>query len=89
MQSVNQLSFEEALCELETLARRLEEGKCPLDEAVKTFERGVSLKNHCDQMLKNAKLKVDKILSNADGSISLQPFTVEDVSGVLSAKNVA
>lgn len=89
MQEVNQLSFEAALGELETLARRLEEGKCPLDEAVKTFERGISLKKHCDQMLKNAKLKVEQILFNADGSSTLQPFTNEDAQGALSIKNVA
>ncbi len=48
MQTIEKLSFEEALGELESLVRRLEEGKCPLDEAIKTFERGIGLKNHCD-----------------------------------------
>jgi exodeoxyribonuclease VII small subunit len=89
MQEVTKLSFEEALGELETLARRLEEGKCPLDEAVKTFERGIALKTHCDQMLKSAKLKVDQILVNTDGNSSMQPFAVEDSANTLAIKNVA
>lgn len=78
MTAVEKLSFEEALGELESLVRRLEEGKCPLDEAVKTFERGIGLKNHCDAKLKNARLKVEQILENADGSISMKPFLTEE-----------
>ncbi len=89
MQEVTKLSFEEALSELETLSRRLEEGKCPLDEAVKTFERGIALKTHCDQMLKSAKLKVDQILISTDGNATLQPFAVEDSTNTLAIKHVA
>lgn len=89
MQEVSKLSFEEALSELEVLSRRLEEGKCPLDEAVKTFERGVALKTHCDQMLKSAKLKVDQILTSPDGNATLQPFTAEDSVNTVAIKNVA
>lgn len=78
MTEVEKLSFEEALGELESLVRRLEEGKCPLDEAVKTFERGMGLKNHCETKLKNARLKVEQILENADGSVSMKPFLAEE-----------
>ena len=80
MQTVEKLSFEEALSELESLVRRLEEGKCPLDEAVKTFERGIGLKNHCDAKLKNARLKVEQILENADGTVSMKPFLTEETA---------
>ncbi len=80
MQAVEKLSFEEALSELESLVRHLEEGKCPLDEAIKTFERGISLKNHCDNQLKNARLKVEQILENSDGAISTKPFLNEEIS---------
>lgn len=78
MQTIEKLSFEEALGELESLVRRLEEGKCPLDEAIKTFERGVGLKNHCDAKLKNARLKVEQILENSDGTVSMKPFLNEE-----------
>ena len=78
MQTIEKLSFEEALGELESLVRRLEEGKCPLDEAIKTFERGIGLKNHCDTKLKNARLKVEQILENSDGTVSMKPFLNEE-----------
>ncbi|MBP9828738.1 MAG: exodeoxyribonuclease VII small subunit [Proteobacteria bacterium] len=78
MQTIEKLSFEEALSDLESLVRRLEEGKCPLDEAIKTFERGIGLKNHCDSMLKNARLKVEQILENSDGTASMKPFLNEE-----------
>jgi len=80
MQTIEKLSFEEALGELESLVRRLEEGKCPLDEAIKTFERGIGLKNHCDTKLKNARLKVEQILENSDGTVSMKPFLNEEAA---------
>jgi exodeoxyribonuclease VII small subunit len=80
MQTIEKLSFEEALGELESLVRRLEEGKCPLDEAIKTFERGIGLKNHCDTKLKNARLKVEQILENSDGTVSRKPFLNEEAT---------
>ena len=78
MKEIENLSFEEALGELEALVRRLEEGKCPLDEAVKTFERGITLKNYCDNKLKMARLKVEQILENPDGTVSMKPFLTEE-----------
>ncbi len=80
MQTIEKLSFEEALGELESLVRRLEEGKCPLDEAIKTFERGIGLKNHCDTKLKNARLKVEQILENSDGTVFMKPFLNEEAA---------
>ena len=78
MEKIENLSFEEALGNLETLVRRLEEGKCPLDEAVKTFEMGITLKNYCDNKLKTARLKVEQILENSDGTITMKPFLTEE-----------
>ncbi len=80
MQTIEKLSFEEALGELESLVRRLEEGKCPLDEAIKTFERGIGLKNHCDTKLKNARLKVEQILENSDGTVTMKTFLNEQAA---------
>lgn len=78
MQDVEKLSFEEALGELEALVRRLEEGKCPLNEAIKTFEKGINLKNHCNNQLKSARLKVEQILENSDKTLSIKPFLNEE-----------
>ena len=47
------LDFEQALAELEALVEHLERGDLPLDEALKTFERGVELTRHCQGSLKS------------------------------------
>lgn len=76
MKAVKDLSFEEALEELETIVRRLEEGKTGLEEAIKAYERGAQLRIHCEKKLRDAKMRVDKIVVNENGTISTQ----DDVS---------
>ncbi len=55
---IDQLTYEQAFAELEELVGRLESGQIDLDEAVKLFERGQALAQHCQQLLENADLKV-------------------------------
>jgi len=69
--------FEEALAELERLVERLERGDLPLEEALKTFERGVELTRHCQTSLKSAQQKVE-ILLKRGSSNEIEPFTVAD-----------
>ena len=69
--------FEQALAELEQLVERLERGDLPLDEALKTFERGVALTRHCQTSLKAAQQKVE-ILLKKNGQPELQPFAGAD-----------
>jgi exodeoxyribonuclease VII small subunit len=66
--------FEQALAELEKLVERLERGDLPLDEALKSFERGVALTRHCQSALKAAQQKVE-ILLKKSGRMELQRFT--------------
>ncbi len=68
------LSFEQALQELEALVRRLEEGRLPLEEAISAYERGVALRSHCHAKLQSAKLRVDQIVLKSNGEPSLKPF---------------
>jgi exodeoxyribonuclease VII small subunit len=72
--------FEQALGELEKLVERLERGDLPLDEALKTFERGVALTRHCQSALKAAQQKVD-ILLKKSGRAELQAFTGSEAEG--------
>lgn len=67
------LSFEDALKELEGIVQQLERGQVKLDEAIAAYERGAALKRHCEQKLAEAKMKVEKIVFAADGSVSSQP----------------
>lgn len=72
--------FEQALGELEKLVERLERGDLPLDEALKSFERGVALTRHCQSALKAAQQKVD-ILLKKSGRAELQAFTGTEAEG--------
>jgi exodeoxyribonuclease VII small subunit len=70
---ISALSFEDALKELEGIVKQLEQGQVRLDEAITAYERGALLKRHCEQKLAEAKMKVDKIVFAADGTVSTQP----------------
>ena len=67
------IDFEKALAELEGLVARLERGDVPLDEALRTFERGVALTRHCQACLQAAQQKVE-ILLKRSGQPEVQPF---------------
>ena len=68
------LGFEEAMAELETIVRRLEEGKGRLDDAISSYERGALLRRHCETKLKEAQAKIDKIVLGADGVPTAVPL---------------
>jgi exodeoxyribonuclease VII small subunit len=67
--------FEQALAELEKLVERLERGDLPLDEALRTFERGIALTRHCQAALKAAQQKVE-ILLKRSGETQIEPFSL-------------
>jgi exodeoxyribonuclease VII small subunit len=69
--------FENALAELEALVGRLERGDLPLDEALKTFERGIELTRHCQAALKTAQQKVEILLAKS-GQPEIGPFSVPE-----------
>ncbi|MBN9413448.1 MAG: exodeoxyribonuclease VII small subunit [Candidatus Paracaedimonas acanthamoebae] len=75
---LSNLPFEEAMRELEAIVRKLEEGRLPLDEAIKNYERGAILRTHCENLLKDAKLKVDQIVVSPEGTLSLERSPLED-----------
>jgi exodeoxyribonuclease VII small subunit len=65
--------FEQSLTELEALVAKLEQGDVPLEEALKTFERGVALTRQCQSALRNAQQKVEVLLSR-NGGETPEPF---------------
>ncbi len=69
---IAKLGFEEALQQLEEIVRGLESGKGKLDEAIKSYERGAFLKRHCEAKLREAQMRIDKIVVGADGSVKAQ-----------------
>jgi exodeoxyribonuclease VII small subunit len=64
---IAEMPFEAALAELEAIVDRLEKGAVALEESVRIYERGEALKAHCDRLLKNAEMRVEKITLGADG----------------------
>ncbi|CTQ70417.1 MULTISPECIES: exodeoxyribonuclease VII small subunit [Stappiaceae] len=61
------LSFEDALKQLETIVRELEQGNVPLERSIEMYERGDALRQHCDTLLKAAEAKVEKIQLGQNG----------------------
>ncbi|MHA6289268.1 exodeoxyribonuclease VII small subunit [Maricaulis sp. CAU 1757] len=70
---IEELSFEQALAELERIVQQLESGEVELEKSIAIYERGAALKAHCDGKLKNAELKVDKIVRGENGELETQP----------------
>ena len=66
--SVEDLSFEAALEELETIVSRLEQGEVDLEDSIALYERGMALKAHCDKKLKGAEMRLEKIVLGPDGA---------------------
>ncbi len=60
--AIEELSYEEALAELETIVSALEEGQSQLEEAIKLFERGQALAARCGVLLEAAELKVKQVV---------------------------
>ena len=70
---ITRLSFEDALSQLETIVRQLEDGKGELDQAIKTYERGAQLKRHCEAKLQEAQIKVEKVVLGPQGAVGVEP----------------
>lgn len=67
------LSFEAALEELERIVSELESGKAELERSIAVYERGAQLKAHCEAKLKEAQLRVEKIVMGAAGPAGVEP----------------
>ena len=64
---VPQLSFEKALAELESIVQKLERGDVALEESVAIYERGEALKRRCEELLRQAEARVEKITLDSSG----------------------
>jgi len=73
--SIESLSFEKALAELESIVQRLEQGKVELAESIAIYERGEALKKHCEKLLAAAEARVEKIRLGSDGkAVGTEPL---------------
>jgi len=63
--SIEELTYEEALVELEQIVEVLEGEQNPLEESMKLFERGQALVRQCGALLESAQLKVQKLVGDS------------------------
>ena len=75
---VQDMTFEEALAELQAVVGKLEAGDVELEASIKLYERGAALKEHCDAKLKAAEEKVAQITLGESG----QPTGTTPVEGL-------
>ncbi|MBQ2261935.1 MAG: exodeoxyribonuclease VII small subunit [Loktanella sp.] len=67
MSDVDQMSFEDAIKELEVVVGQLERGDVALDQSIALYERGAKLKALCEAKLKEAEEKVARITLGENG----------------------
>ncbi|GAA5190759.1 exodeoxyribonuclease VII small subunit [Ferrimonas gelatinilytica] len=72
------LSFEEALQELEGIVTQLEQGDVPLEQALKQFERGIGLVRASQSKLDHAEQQVQILSQNGSADATLAPFPTEE-----------
>ncbi|MEO1536819.1 MAG: exodeoxyribonuclease VII small subunit [Pseudomonadota bacterium] len=65
---VADMSFEDAMRELEAVVSQLESGNVPLEDSIKLYERGAALKAHCQKKLAEAEEKVAQITLDGEGN---------------------
>jgi exodeoxyribonuclease VII small subunit len=71
---VAQMSFEEALSELEGIVQKLERGQLDLESSIQAYERGTALRQHCAEKLRQVQLRVEKLTLDREGNPKLVPF---------------
>ncbi len=76
--TIETMSFETALAELETIVRALETGQAPLEQSISSYERGISLKKHCETKLREAREKVEKIMISPEGIPQTQSLNPQE-----------
>jgi len=70
--AIETMSFEAALAELEGIVQQLESGDVELEKSIAIYERGAALKSHCEKKLREAELKVEKIVLDDNGQVGTE-----------------
>ena len=75
---IKDLSFEEAVTQLENIVRELESGRIKLDDAVAAYEKAMALKQLCENKLKAAQLKIEKLEISSNNEVKTSEFVVPE-----------
>ena len=76
-ESIEHLSFEEALRELESVVEKLEDGTLDLDQTVELYQRGRTLAARCQHLLDAVELRIQQLASNGAGGDAVVDFDVK------------
>ena len=72
------ISFEEAMKQLEEMVDSLESGALGLEESLEAFEFGMSLVRICQKKLEDAETKIAQLVEAKDGGLVTESFRVGD-----------
>lgn len=75
--TIDDLSFEQAMAELESIVRGLESGDIELEASIEAYERGAALKKHCEKKLAGAKARIEKITVGSNGTIKAESAQID------------
>lgn len=76
--SLDALSFDDALVELQKTVAELEAGGLPLERSIALYERGVALHERCSRLLGDAELRIKQLVSRAGGALQALDVTPEE-----------
>lgn len=75
---VDDLSFDDALAELERTVAELEAGGQPLERTMALYERGVVLERRCERLLGDAELRVQRLVDSARGAVVAAELRIDE-----------
>ncbi|RJP34445.1 MAG: exodeoxyribonuclease VII small subunit [Phycisphaerales bacterium] len=73
--SKKKLTFEEALEQLESIARQIESGQIGLEDSIARYEEGMGLIRHCREVLARAEMRIQKIQLDDEGRLQAEPMS--------------
>ncbi len=73
-----EMTFEQAMLELEQITKQLESGEIPLDDSLKLFEKGVELTRFCSNTLEDAQQKIAILTKDNQGNMKAKLFSAEE-----------
>ena len=73
-----EMTYEQAFRELETVVQRLEAGELPLEEALGLFERGQALAGRCSELLDQADLRLKQLVPDEAGGYAEENLKLEE-----------
>ena len=74
------LTFDQALAELQRTVAELEAGGQPLERTIALYERGVILHERCAVLLADAELRVQQLVARAGGALAAVDVRPEDAA---------